>query len=178
MARWECIVCGWVYDETKGWPDEGIPPGTRWEDVPADFLCPDCGVGKEDFELIDATPLPAAAAPAPAAVRLPVVIIGTGLAGYNLAREFRKSDAESELVLLSADDGAFYSKPMLSTGFTKNTSAADLATSDAAAMAAQLKATVRTRTRVTAIDTARKEIRLDDGSALVTPSWCSPGVMM
>ena len=166
MARWECIVCGWVYDETKGWPDEGIPPGTRWEDVPADFLCPDCGVGKEDFELIDATPLPAAAAPAPAAVRLPVVIIGTGLAGYNLAREFRKSDVESELVLLSADDGAFYSKPMLSTGFTKNTSAADLATSDAAAMAAQLKATVRTRTRVTGIDTARKEIRLDDGSAL------------
>ena len=103
MARWECIVCGWVYDEAKGWPDEGIPPGTRWEDVPANFLCPDCGVGKEDFELIDATPLPSAA-PAAAAERAPVVIIGTGLAGYNLAREFRKLDAEAPLVLLTADD--------------------------------------------------------------------------
>ena len=41
-----------VYDEAKGLPDVGIPPGTRWEDVPEDWLCPDCGVGKEDFELI------------------------------------------------------------------------------------------------------------------------------
>ena len=57
MARWECIVCGWVYDEAKGWPDDGIAAGTRWEDVPNDWLCPDCGVGKEDFELIDDTPL-------------------------------------------------------------------------------------------------------------------------
>ena len=165
MARWECIVCGWVYDEAKGWPDEGIPPGTRWEDVPANFLCPDCGVGKEDFELIDATPLPSAA-PAAAVERAPVVIIGTGLAGYNLAREFRKLDAEAPLVLLTSDDGAFYSKPMLSTGFTKGTTAADLATSDAATMATQLKAKVRTRTRVNAIDTAGKKLTLDDGSTL------------
>jgi rubredoxin len=42
-----------VYDESKGWPDDGIAPGTPWEDVPEDFLCPDCGVGKQDFELID-----------------------------------------------------------------------------------------------------------------------------
>ena len=52
MSRWQCIVCGFIYDEAEGWPEDGIAPGTRWEDVPGDWQCPDCGVGKEDFELI------------------------------------------------------------------------------------------------------------------------------
>jgi rubredoxin len=52
MARWECIVCGLIYDEKEGWPDDGIAPGTKWQDVPDDWTCPDCGVGKDDFELI------------------------------------------------------------------------------------------------------------------------------
>ena len=53
MKKWECVVCGWIYDEEAGAPEEGIPPGTRWEDVPDDFICPDCGVGKEDFEMVE-----------------------------------------------------------------------------------------------------------------------------
>lgn len=52
MKKYECIVCGYVYDEAQGWPDDGIPAGTKWEDIPDDWVCPDCGVGKEDFELI------------------------------------------------------------------------------------------------------------------------------
>ena len=52
--KWECIVCGLIYDEELGWPDDGIAPGTAWDDVPDDWLCPDCGVGKEDFEMTDA----------------------------------------------------------------------------------------------------------------------------
>lgn len=48
-----CTVCGWLYDEAKGVPEAGIPPGTRWEDVPEEFLCPECGESKEDFEKID-----------------------------------------------------------------------------------------------------------------------------
>lgn len=52
MKKWQCIVCGFIYDEAEGWPDDGIAPGTAWEDVPADWQCPDCGVGKEDFEMI------------------------------------------------------------------------------------------------------------------------------
>ncbi|MGW2186413.1 rubredoxin [Streptomyces sp. NPDC001667] len=46
---WMCLVCGWVYYEALGLPEEGIAPGTRWEDVPADWKCPDCGTTKEDF---------------------------------------------------------------------------------------------------------------------------------
>lgn len=48
--KYVCSVCGWEYDEEAGAPEYGIEPGTKWEDVDHDFLCPLCGVGKEDFE--------------------------------------------------------------------------------------------------------------------------------
>ena len=50
MKKYVCSICGFVYDEEKGYPEGGIAPGTKWEDVPADFVCPLCGVGKEQFE--------------------------------------------------------------------------------------------------------------------------------
>jgi len=49
---WMCVVCGFVYDEARGDPEAGIDPGTRWEDVPTDWACPECGVGKEAFEMM------------------------------------------------------------------------------------------------------------------------------
>ena len=50
---WMCALCGLIYNERDGWPDDGIPPGTRWEDVPEDWICPDCGAGKSDFEMTE-----------------------------------------------------------------------------------------------------------------------------
>ena len=88
----------------------------------------------------------------------PVVIIGTGLAGYNLAREFRKLDGETPLLLITADDGRSYSKPMLSTGFGKNKEADGLSMAEPGAMAEQLKAEVRTHTRVSGIDPGHKRL--------------------
>lgn len=52
FRQWICIICGWVYDEAEGLPEEGIAPGTRWEDVPDDWRCPLCDVGKEDFAMV------------------------------------------------------------------------------------------------------------------------------
>lgn len=49
MKKYVCDICEWVYDEEKGLPSEGIAPGTKWEDLPEDFKCPLCQVGKEDF---------------------------------------------------------------------------------------------------------------------------------
>lgn len=49
MAKYICSVCGYEYDEAAGDPDNGIAPGTPWEEVPDDFTCPLCGVGKEEF---------------------------------------------------------------------------------------------------------------------------------
>jgi len=49
MKKYVCDVCGWVYDEAEGAPDAGIDAGTTWENVPEDFVCPLCGVGKDSF---------------------------------------------------------------------------------------------------------------------------------
>jgi rubredoxin len=53
MTKYECIACGWVYDPEAGAPDQGVDPGTAWDDVPDDFTCPLCGVGKDQFEALD-----------------------------------------------------------------------------------------------------------------------------
>ena len=53
MKKYMCIVCGYIYDEAAGEPDHGFPPGTKWEDIPDSFTCPDCGVGKADFEMVE-----------------------------------------------------------------------------------------------------------------------------
>lgn len=52
--RFICLYCGFVYDESIGLPEHGIPAGTLWEDVPGDFLCPDCANDKEAFVLMEA----------------------------------------------------------------------------------------------------------------------------
>jgi rubredoxin len=53
MKKYMCVICGFIYDEERGWLGDGIPPGTRWEDVPADWTCPECGATKDDFEMVE-----------------------------------------------------------------------------------------------------------------------------
>lgn len=55
MQIWQCLVCGYIYDEAQGSPAEGLAPGTRWADIPEDWVCPDCGMGKSEFEMIEVT---------------------------------------------------------------------------------------------------------------------------
>jgi len=50
---WMCIVCGWIYDEEAGCPEEGLAPGTRWADVPVTWICPECSATKQDFEMVE-----------------------------------------------------------------------------------------------------------------------------
>ena len=50
MKKYVCTVCGYIYDEEKGDPDNGVEPGTKWDDLPADWVCPPCSVGKDEFE--------------------------------------------------------------------------------------------------------------------------------
>lgn len=50
MAKWLCKACGYIYDEATGDPDGGLEPGTKWEDVPEDWMCPVCGITKGDME--------------------------------------------------------------------------------------------------------------------------------
>ena len=53
MKTYMCVICGFVYEEEKGLPEEGIAPGTKWEDVPMNWRCPECQAGKEDFEMVE-----------------------------------------------------------------------------------------------------------------------------
>ncbi|WP_288372926.1 FAD-dependent oxidoreductase [uncultured Marinobacter sp.] len=92
----------------------------------------------------------------------PIVIVGTGLSGYSLVRELRKLDKTTPVVMVTADDGVNYSKPMLSTGFTKGKDAEGLAQGDTGAMAEQLSVDIRTFTTVTGIDTGARELVLGD----------------
>ncbi len=92
----------------------------------------------------------------------PFVIVGTGLSGYTLAKEFRKLDQETPVVMVTADDGASYSKPMLSTGFTKAKEPDQLAQAAPEKMEQQLGLTVRTFTTVTGLDTDAHQLVLGD----------------
>ncbi|MEY3017419.1 MAG: hypothetical protein RL336_554 [Pseudomonadota bacterium] len=177
---WECIVCGWEYDEALGWPEDGIAPGTRWEDVPEDWACPECGVGKLDFEMVavsEHAPVAApsaVAAPAEAPIKktafdeldntlAPVVIIGSGLAGYNLARMYRQQNKQRPLLMLSQDDASFYSKPALSTGMHKGKTAIGLVTKEAEQMARDLGMDIRPFCDVSAIDPAAQTVNTNHG---------------
>ena len=50
---YQCGTCGYIYDEAEGLPDEGFPPGTRWADIPEDWVCPDCSMSKAQFEMVE-----------------------------------------------------------------------------------------------------------------------------
>lgn len=91
-----------------------------------------------------------------------IVVVGSGLAGYTLAREFRKLDKEASLTLITRDDGAFYSKPMLSNAFTAGKTPDQLAVFPAQDMASQLHANIHTRTTLTAIHPDRHVVDVQD----------------
>jgi rubredoxin-NAD+ reductase len=92
----------------------------------------------------------------------PIIIVGTGLAGYQLAREFRRVDQAAPLMLITQDEGKFYSKPLLSTALTNKKTSENLAMATAEGMAKQLNATVRNHSKVTAIKPLDKTILIGD----------------
>ncbi len=95
-----------------------------------------------------------------------VVIIGSGLAGYAVARELRKLNTEIPIIMLSADHGGFYSKPMLSNALATGKTPASIMTSDVALISSQLKITIRPFTRVNTIDQSSSSVLLENGENL------------
>ncbi len=91
----------------------------------------------------------------------PIIIIGTGLAGYSTARELRKHDTETPLVLVSRDDGGYYYKPDLSEALTHEKTSDELVKKSAEEMAAELNATIHAHRQVESIDPATREVRLN-----------------
>lgn len=159
MFKWECLVCGFIYDEAAGMPEHDIPAGTRWEDVPDSWFCPECGVGKADFEMVripaDAEASQASGAPDP------VIILGSGLAGYTVARELRKLDSTVAIRIVTRDGGECYSKPALSNAFQSGRLPDQLVTFSAGQMAEQLQAQINTYTSIDRIDTDAQAVYID-----------------
>jgi rubredoxin-NAD+ reductase len=102
----------------------------------------------------------------PASDADPIIIIGSGLAGYGLAREIRRYNTEVPIVIVTADGGEVYSKPLISTGYTKQLSVEKLAMQQASDIAAQLSVTVHTRSRVASIDVDARQIQLESGESM------------
>ncbi|URQ96576.1 FAD-dependent oxidoreductase [Vibrio sp. SCSIO 43097] len=203
MRKWLCIICGLIYDEAQGWPSDGIAPGTAWEDVPDDWLCPDCLVGKADFEMIEITddaPLeevaavssvsveasvqPNTAQPLPSEVTQPVfsndpiVIIGSGHSGYQLAAALRAQSETVAITIFTSDDGALYSKPALSNALVMNKDGDALQSESALEWESRLNIRVYPHTRVEQIDRANSTLHTSIGkyaySRLVLATGASP----
>ena len=92
----------------------------------------------------------------------PIIILGSGLAGYNVAKELRKLDKDTPLTVITADSGSFYSKPMLSNALAGKKPPSAIALNSPEQMATQLNATVRAKTRVTSVDAAAHTIQIGD----------------
>ncbi len=177
MKKWLCIVCGWIYDEAKGWPDDGIAPGTKWEDVPEDWLCPDCGVGKSDFEMLEITddtedevvattaitPSVAVESAIESALPEPVVIVGSGHAGYQLAAALREQSPDLSITIFTADDGALYSKPALSNALTLGKDGDSLVREPALSWEQRLNIRIYPHTLVNSIDRNNKILHTSIG---------------
>lgn len=205
MKKWLCIICGLIYDEAQGWPSDGIAPGTAWEDVPDDWLCPDCLVGKADFEMIEITDStteeevvavssvsvdspsqvqPSTVQPLPSEVSQPIfstdpiVIIGSGHSGYQLAAALRAQSATVPITVFTADDGALYSKPALSNAFSMNKDGDALQSESALEWESRLNIRVYPHTRVEHIDRANSTLHTSIGkyaySRLVLATGASP----
>jgi rubredoxin---NAD+ reductase len=96
-------------------------------------------------------------------MQAPLVIVGTGLAGYTLAREYRRLDADRAIVMLTQDDGAYYSKPLLSTALAKGQTAEQLAMKTAPQMAQQLNLDIKTHTQVEQLDCVNQCVKTSAG---------------
>lgn len=94
----------------------------------------------------------------------PIIIIGTGLAGYTVAREFRKLDKTTPLIMMTSDSGGYYSKPMLSNACAQNKQAEQLITQSAAQMTEQLDINLMSNTQVQSIDSAQKSVVTSNGT--------------
>lgn len=167
-----CRVCGLVYDERLGDADSGLAAGTRFEDIPDDWACPICGVGKAEFERHTAAPVrTVAAAAAPRATRPAaqgrepgVVIVGAGRAGWQVAQALRAQHATLPITVLSACAGDVYDKPMLSVAVARGLDPAAMVRESAAVAAARLSVQLRSGTHAVGIDPVARRLRTTRGT--------------
>lgn len=193
FLQYLCKACGLIYDEALGDPDSGLPPGTRFADIPPDWACPLCQVTKADFVLYTgAAPVAAPArvpgGPAPRGRRSDagVVIVGGGQAGWAVAEALRQRDAALPITLVSACTADRYDKPLLSVALARGLGPERLVaeTGEAAAQRLGVRLLARTHAvhigpRALTLTTTRgtlpfQELVLAQGAQVALPPPLSP----
>ena len=186
FRQYICRACGYIYDEALGDPDGGLAAGTRYADIPDDWMCPLCGVGKADFEpyvVADATSASRAAAAASTATPgagaaavtawgktgtrarpAPIVIVGAGVAGWAVAKAVRALDAEVPMTLITGCSGCVYPKPQLSVALAQGRDAAAIVSETGEVAAARLRLRLMPGTWITGIDAPRRRLRSTHGA--------------
>jgi rubredoxin-NAD+ reductase len=169
-----CKVCGLIYDEALGDPDSGLPAGTRFADIPDDWACPICGVGKADFAP-HTPPAASTARPRSAGRTTPphtlrgkrhdagVLIVGAGRAGWQVAQALRERDAALAITVVCACAGDVYDKPQLSVAVARGIALSGLVRETAAAAAQRLNVRLLKHTDAVHIDTATRTLRCTRG---------------
>ena len=164
-----CRACGLIYDEAEGDPDSGLPPGTRFEDIPDDWECPLCGVTKTDFELFEKKQ-PLATAPQTAAFirETGVVVVGAGLAGWAAVEAIRELDGDVPITLVCACSGDRYHKPELSVALSRGLTADKLVRETALNAASRLGIRLLNNTFATGLTPSGKQLRTTRGTLKYT----------
>lgn len=164
-----CRVCGLIYDERLGDADSGLAAGTRWADIPQDWGCPICGVGKADFEPYE--PAAAAAATRPTAASLGsargsagVCVVGAGRAGWAVVQSLREQGCTAPITVISACSGDVYDKPQLSVAVARGIAPTALVRESAATAAARLGVRLLPGTCAVAIDPNARRLRTTRGT--------------
>ena len=160
-----CRACGLIYDEQLGDPDSGIAAGTRFADIPDDWVCPLCGVVKADFEPYDALSVTSlAASPSLHLARgVGVVIVGGGQAGWAAAEAVRALDALVPITMVTACEGDRYLKPELSIALRRQSSRASLVRETGVASAARLGVRLMSETFAVGLSPALHQLRTTRG---------------
>jgi rubredoxin---NAD+ reductase len=173
FQKYICHACGLIYDEAVGDPDSGLAAGTRFADIPEDWACPLCGVGKTDFSLhVPLSPaqrLQQAGACSTGLVSTGraspgVVIVGAGRAGWQLAEAIRARDARLPITLVTACEGHVYDKPLLSVAMARQLDASSLIKEAGADAARRLNVRLMARTHAVRICADTRRLRTTRGN--------------
>ena len=168
-----CEACGYIYNEADGDPDGGLPPGTRFADIPENWACPLCGVTKSDFSPYTPPSLEALRARAASPIPTPtgksrrvagVVIVGGGRAGWQMAEQLRALDAATPITMVTACQGDVYDKPLLSVAMARNLAPQSLVKESGADAAKRLNLRLLKQTDAIRICADRQELRTTRGT--------------
>ena len=176
-----CRACGLLYDESKGDEDGGLPPDTRFADIPEGWACRLCGVGKADFEpyLMEAQqalPRPAALARTASGARgarddAGTVIVSAGRTGWQMAQALREQDADMPITIVTACNGDVYDKPLLSVALARGISPQMLPREAGVDAARRLKVRLLAQTHAVRVVQAAGNCE-PVAAPCVTSNWC------